>query len=578
VRIYSKETGNPVEHKTPVENYKDRFSYNNCFSNNLYFRSTMNKTFHSTPLYVDAGGFGIVRTYSTFILNHKLRIVGMIGADVPIESIKEQEQLLDNSLSSTFLSKNPSIDFCDLEEIKTPDFKTKYDILTPGDKKRINDFKEGSTNPHIMVTRVNRFDFDSDGNPIDQNSSEIDPGKINRIIYSLPLEKKRIAFFIFDKKKLKWQNILYASFWGLFLIAFSLLIFFVYGQMKKRIQEEEKKLDLITHMHSSYVITDKSNHIKACNEEFENLAGDKNVIGKDFKVYLTKDSIKDLKFFMDSGKERFECPVVIKTKSGNEKSTILINSQTSYHLDNKARISILIRSENIEAALAEKYADRISHVLKSPLHSILQISDQLRRKTAQPRYEDYFRILDVEISGLKREISRLLSMLKMEIKSSKPEHKKFDLTKLVKEIKREYVPLVEKRKLGFNSNFAEGVSIVGDRNMIKVTIENILDNASKYTPNGSISFYLYDSPGNVKIVIGDTGIGIPPDEIGLIFRKNYRGKHPVVKDSPGKGIGLYHCRNLINLHEGKIDAKSEVGKGSEFTILIPKNLKETKGE
>jgi len=566
----------------PVKYYKSKLNFRQDFADRLYFKPTIKDKFHYTPLYVDAGGLGIVKTYSCAVINYKWGVVGMIGADIQIGSV--EKQLAEKSHSFNTFPQNPIIDFCDSNDVdeNASRFKTKYNLLTSADKKGIFDFKkEKSRTPSIMTTTLNRFDFDVDGNIIKRQSPVGETGitkKINRIIYSLPLEGNKIAFFIFDKQRLMWQSIFYISFLLIQLIGFTLLIRYVYHQMINRVQEEENKLELITQMHSSYVITDKANHIQSCNKEFENLVEDKNAVGKNLANYLTIDSFKDYRFFLDSGKERFEFSVVLQTKSGNEKSAILINAKTSYLTDNKARISILIESENLESLVAEKYADRISHILKSPLHSILQIADQLRRKTAKPRYEDYFRILEVEVAGLKSEISRLLGMLKMEYKQPVPEYKKFDLTKLVMEIKGEYVPLLEKKKLGFNSKFTEGVSIAADRNMIKVTIENILDNALKYTPTGSISFFLYDSPVDAKIVIEDTGIGITADETGLIFQKGHRGNHPVVLGAPGKGIGLYQCKNFVDLHKGRIDVESAVGKGSQFTILVPKNLEESKGE
>ena len=578
VRLCRKESDPEEESTTAVEYYKDKLSFKRNYADRSYFDITIRDRLHITPLYVDPGGFGIVRTYCISILNHELGIVGIIGVDVTeIEIGTIIEKITPGTITGLF--KNYSIDFCDPKKISSPGFKTDRGILKNDDKSYIYSIK--SKNKENMVTQVNRFDFDINGNPIKTNSLGDDfesSKKLKRIIYSVPVSSNKVAFFIFDEKIVLWNNIYFALFLVFLMIVFSVLIKFIFGQMKKRIHEEEKKLELITHMHSSYVITDKFNRIQANNEEFENLVKENKTTGENFKCYLTEDSMKDLNFFIESGKDRFECPVVIKTKSGSEKSAILINSRISYHLDNKARISILIESENLESLVAEKYADRISHILKSPLHSILQIADQLRRKTAKPRYDDYFRILDVEIAGLKGEIARSLSMMKTEYKQPRPEYKKFDITKLVKSVKGEYIPLIEKKKLGFNSNFDEEAVIVADRNMIKVTIENLLDNALKYTPHGSISFYLYDSVENIEIVITDTGVGIPENEIGLIFRKNFRGENPFVREAPGKGIGLYHCWNFIKLHMGNISVKSVVNKGTEFTILLPKNLKESKGE
>jgi signal transduction histidine kinase len=241
-----------------------------------------------------------------------------------------------------------------------------------------------------------------------------------------------------------------------------------------------------------------------------------------------------------------------------------------------SRISIIIESKNIESLVAEKYVDRISHLLKSPLHSILGIADQLRRKTAKKRYDEYFRLLDHEINSLSSRISKLLRFSRIELERLEPEYEKVDLTKLIKDIKKEFEPLVAKRKLEFKTSIAEGVTIWADRNMIKAAIENILDNDLKYTIIGEISLYLSDAVNEAKLEIKDTGIGIPENEIDLIFKKKFRGSHPVVRQNDGQGIGLYQCKHFIELNQGKIFVKSAVEEGTEFTVILPKNLDKSK--
>ncbi|UCH93895.1 MAG: HAMP domain-containing histidine kinase [Candidatus Aminicenantes bacterium] len=560
---------NPEKNKNFIEYYNKNLSYKQNFADRTYFDKTLEEKFHQSPLYVDTGGFGIVQTYSASILNHHLGIMGIIAIDITIEeSIKP---LLEKSTfgSSGFVFKTFLIDFCNRSGRCK---KTQNRHLLESEKEQI--FKSKTSTE--LFTRIHRFDFDAKGQLI--KPVHIDPNQEGRIIFSVPVSEEKVAFVIFDKERLKRHRFIFLLAIAFLLLGITLLIFFVYNQSIKRIQEEEKKLELISHMHNSYVITGKNNRILNCNKEFENLVEDKNLVGNNLEMYLAKDSVKDFKFYIDSEKERFECPVDLETKTGRKKTSILINTKIDYQADKKARISILIESESLESAVAEKYADKISHLLKSPLHSILQIADQLRRKTAQPRYNDYFLLLNNETKGLRNEISRILSISKLEYKTLEPEYEKVDLTKLVNDIKNEFIPLMEKRKLGFNSNLAGKVTLFADRNMIKTSIENILDNALKYTPNGSISFFLFDAKDKAKIVISDTGIGIPENEIDSIFKKNTRSLHPVVQKCDGQGFGLYQTMNFIKLHGGQIHVKSAVKKGTEFTISLPKNSKESKGE
>lgn len=553
----------------PVKVYGNKLSYKKNFADRTYFDATIKKTFHQSSPYVSTGGFGIGRTYSISILNRNLGIVGIIAVDIDVETIKSLLEKL--SLGSTLpWFKNFLIDFCKIEgeELKVPSghyLKEEY-------KKQI--IENVGNNLYKLTTEVCRFDFDTRGEISNSKTIYRDNSSISRIIYSVPIGKNEVAFIIFNRERILKNNLYFVLIIVTLLIFITQLIFFIYSQTMKRIKLEQTQLDLITHMGSSYIITDKDNYILYYNEEFENLVEDKKIIGESFEKYLSRDSLKDFNFYSNSGKEKFECPIDIDTGLGKNKPAILINTKAEYPFAKKkgSRISILIESENIESRVAEKYAETISHLLKSPLHSILGIADQLRRKTAKPRYDEYFRLLDYEIDTLRSKISRLLRISKIEIDKLKPEYEKFEISKLIKDIKKEFEPLIAKRKLEFKGSIAEGVTIWADRSMIKVAIEKILENALKYTIIGEISLSLFDAISEAKVEIKDTGIGIPKNEIDLIFKKKFRGSHPVVQRNEGQGIGLYQCKNFIELNHGKISVKSVVEERTEFTVILPKNL------
>jgi signal transduction histidine kinase len=548
-----------------VDYYKDQFAYRKSFAATTYFSLTVQNDakIRESNLYIDVAGFGIVRTYTAAIVNKNINIIGIIGIDVTVVQPIEN-YLLDVNLGSSILwFKNYSIDSADIQYDKT---NSKPSINNSDlkflEKNEIEEIKQFcQKKPTRLTTSVNRF-----------------PGNADRVIYTVPTGNKKVVFFIFDKRKLQRDQLYFLLLIIGLLVIVSLLIFTVSKQHIKRIRAEKERFQFISHMHGSYVITDMGNRILDFNKEFQNLVEDKDLDGKSFNNYLKEDSLKDFEFYLDSGRERFECPLNIRTKNGNSKPVIVINTKTAYPLSKSARISILIESGNLEAVVAEKYADRISHLLKSPLHSILGIADQLRRKTAKPRYDDYYRILDFEIEGLKNEISRLLKMSRIEIKQLKPEFEKLDLTKLVNDIKKEFKPLIKRKKLDFDVNIAENVYILADKNMVKASIENILDNAFKYTIIGKISLRLSDGKEKAKIIIMDTGIGIPADEIDFIFKNKFRGKHPVVQQNSGQGIGLYQCKNFVELNHGEITVESVVEEGTTFTLMFPKNLTRAKGE
>ena len=114
-------------------------------------------------------------------------------------------------------------------------------------------------------------------------------------------------------------------------------------------------------------------------------------------------------------------------------------------------------------------------------------------------------------------------------------------------------------------------SIVGDKELLKVAIDNLLINAVNYTPEGgTITFSINDRNNIVICEVADTGYGIADKDISHIFDKFYRSADPNIIERPGTGLGLSTTSEIIKLHGGKIEVQSESGKGTCFTIILPK--------
>lgn len=109
----------------------------------------------------------------------------------------------------------------------------------------------------------------------------------------------------------------------------------------------------------------------------------------------------------------------------------------------------------------------------------------------------------------------------------------------------------------------------GDEHMIRMAIENLLTNAIKYTHDkGRITIKLSYGK-NLRIIIQDTGVGIPSDQQSRMFKQFERIENDLSVGVGGTGIGLYVVQNIIDMHEGYIDVESEQGKGSTFTLVLP---------
>ena len=114
-------------------------------------------------------------------------------------------------------------------------------------------------------------------------------------------------------------------------------------------------------------------------------------------------------------------------------------------------------------------------------------------------------------------------------------------------------------------------SLFGDKELLKVAIINILNNAVKYTPeNGKITFSLSDQNGLAIFDVIDTGYGVSKEDLAHIFDKSYRSTDPQVREQTGSGLGLAIASEIIDLHGGEIEVESEPGEGTHFSIRIPK--------
>jgi len=195
--------------------------------------------------------------------------------------------------------------------------------------------------------------------------------------------------------------------------------------------------------------------------------------------------------------------------------------------------------------------------------------------------------------NLKKLVNQLLDYRKLETGNIKLELKKGNISRFLKEICESFKDMASERKIQLNyKSLKEEIPALFDPDKIEKIINNLLSNAFKYTEEGgtislSISTILVDEidennisipvldKKNIKhskflqIVVRDTGIGIPSNQINRIFNRFVQIKGREVDRSSGTGIGLSLTKELIKIHNGYIQVKSKEGKGSRFKVLIP---------
>jgi signal transduction histidine kinase len=154
-----------------------------------------------------------------------------------------------------------------------------------------------------------------------------------------------------------------------------------------------------------------------------------------------------------------------------------------------------------------------------------------------------------------------------------------DVLSLVELTFEQLIPMSKDKKIDLLLNKPEKPlpQIMADKEKLRQVMNNLIDNAIKYTKQGSVLVEIFEEMGNIRFQVTDTGKGIGPNEKKAIFQKFSRGKESIIH-SAGLGLGLYVAKVIIEQHKGKIwvESKGE-GKGSTFIFTIPvkNDLKET---
>jgi len=244
-----------------------------------------------------------------------------------------------------------------------------------------------------------------------------------------------------------------------------------------------------------------------------------------------------------------------------------------------------IEKEHLEELNQMKlgFFTNISHEFKTPLTLILGHLDNLKGIGAEKRAETLNNI-EKNAKRLLFLINQLLEFRKAESGLMKLRATKGNIVQLLKGIKENFDDLARKKNISFDISLNGPLpEIWFDAEKMEKIIFNLLSNAFKYTDAGGvISIYvrLKELKGNtagtgknerIEIAIQDTGIGINPDDLRLVFDRFYQETRSDNQDRKidSSGIGLAYCKRLVELHHGEISAESELGKGSTFMVSLP---------
>jgi PAS domain S-box-containing protein len=228
--------------------------------------------------------------------------------------------------------------------------------------------------------------------------------------------------------------------------------------------------------------------------------------------------------------------------------------------------------------LKSMFLASMSHELRTPLNSIIGFTGLLlMRMSGELNDEQSRQLTMVETSAnhLLNLINDILDISKIESGRVELALARFDLPELVREVAKSFEPLAGQKGLALEVEAPEALEIESDRRRVKQVLMNVAGNALKFTEVGGVRMVVPPPEGDcVAVRVSDTGIGIPPEDIPKLFRPFQQVDMSSTKRYEGTGLGLYLCRKILALLGGEIAAASEPGKGSRFTITLPRTRPE----
>lgn len=232
--------------------------------------------------------------------------------------------------------------------------------------------------------------------------------------------------------------------------------------------------------------------------------------------------------------------------------------------------------------LARMQADFIAHMshqLKTPLSLLSAVLETIRleRVKSPQKLARYHEILWEQTDRLSSLVERILEFSRVKRRGTSYEFERLDLTELVRETAEAFRRSLEPD--GFDIEVVEtGAPIVwADPAALEQALVNLLDNAVKYSGESrAIRVEVGAGPSAATIAVTDWGVGIPADERPHIFDRFYRGSGAAM-NRRGFGLGLAICVELVAAHGGRVVVESEPGRGSTFTIRLPKPIVESDG-
>ena len=223
--------------------------------------------------------------------------------------------------------------------------------------------------------------------------------------------------------------------------------------------------------------------------------------------------------------------------------------------------------------MRSQFLGNVSHELRTPIFSIQgYLETLLNGAIDDPKVNKHFlQKANQNTVSLSNLLNDLIDISMIESGEMRMSYRYFDINVFIQSIISEFIPMSDEKNIKLSFNPAkEGLQVFGDKDKLKQVFVNLLQNAIKYTDEGSIEILLDEEKKFVNISVKDTGIGIPEEDLNRVFERFYRVDKARSRAVGGTGLGLAIVKHIIEAHNSKIFVQSKQGEGSTFSFKLKK--------
>ncbi|MHB1393983.1 MAG: two-component system histidine kinase PnpS [Clostridia bacterium] len=349
------------------------------------------------------------------------------------------------------------------------------------------------------------------------------------------------------------------------------------------LQDKNIKLEAImSSVVNGIIAIDSSERVLFINHAAERLLNisERDIEGKHLLQVVRNNSIDNYLKTILQNKEFFDTEITIDNPS---EKVLKFYTNPIKQTDKSDIGGIIITLQDITELrklerVRTEFVANVSHELKTPLTSIKGFAETLKMGDIENKQDTvrFLNIIEDEADRLYRLINDILSLSELEQRKVKTVKEEIKVEKTIKEVLSMLRSQSDKKNIELNFDIQEGLNnLTGDADKLKQMLINLVDNAIKYTPeNGKVFVEAYNlgdkaGQGEILIKVKDNGIGISKQHITRLFERFYRVDKARSRTVGGTGLGLAIVKHIVILFNGEIEVESEVGKGTEFRIILP---------